>query len=459
MSTTTTTDSSPPVEPSTNQLIHQPNQPLLLLPDPEPWPKPVDGGALLDELVALFRRHVILPPFAEETLALWTLHTYAFELRDITAYLGLESPEKRCGKTTLLGVLSRLVYRPVVAANISPPAFFRVIQDLHPTLLIDEADTFVRGNDKLRGILNAGYSRATAYVVRVGQQRASDEKAPLRTFSCWCPKVMAAIGRLPETLADRCIVLPMQRKELAAKCQPLRSLDTRDMRSQAARFVLDHRQQIADGHPEIPDAINDRAGDIWGPLLVLADIAGGDWPQQARQAAVQLTDLAQETSPVAGLFLGITGVFALQKTQQLFSHALVEGLNRLPFRLWRHLTKGKDLSERWLAQLLRPYGIAPIVLCIDNRRARGYIEQDFHEPFRRYVTRAQADALLAEISEHPKQQSQPGQEPGQPPQPSDQVAEEPGQPSGKSPEYLRLERQLERLEKWGQRLARNKPVV
>src|SRR5262249_36091719 len=153
-------------------------------PDPEPWPEPVDGAALLNELAAVFKRFVVLPPSADEALALWTLHTYAFQLREVTAYLGIESPEKRWGKTTLLGVLSRLVSRPVVAANISPPAFFRVIEETRPTLLVDEADTFLHGNENLRGILNSGYSRTSAYVVRVGSQKPNDPIAPLRTFSC-----------------------------------------------------------------------------------------------------------------------------------------------------------------------------------------------------------------------------------------------------------------------------------
>lgn len=79
----------------------------------EPWPDPVDGCLLLDEFAGLLSRFVVLPSHAAETLALWTLHTYAFELRDVTTYIGLVSPEKRCGKTTLLGVLSELVHRPV----------------------------------------------------------------------------------------------------------------------------------------------------------------------------------------------------------------------------------------------------------------------------------------------------------------------------------------------------------
>src|ERR1041384_2322141 len=140
----------------------------------DPWPEAVDGKLLLDELNQQLRRFVVLPKWAPETLALWTLHTYAFQLRDVSSYVGLESPEKRCGKTTLLAVLSELANRPVVAANISPPAFFRVIEETCPTLLIDEADTFLHGNDELRGILNSGYSRKTAYVVRVSQMQNAD---------------------------------------------------------------------------------------------------------------------------------------------------------------------------------------------------------------------------------------------------------------------------------------------
>src|SRR5687767_3072664 len=136
----------------------------------EVWGETVDGVKLLDELREVFRRFVVLPKWGAEMLALWTVHTYAWQLREVTTYVGVSSPEKRCGKTTLLGVLMELVNRPVAAANISPPALFRVIEEAEPTLLIDEADTFVQGNEEMRGILNAGYSRKTAYVVRVGNQ-------------------------------------------------------------------------------------------------------------------------------------------------------------------------------------------------------------------------------------------------------------------------------------------------
>src|SRR5205823_1175651 len=110
----------------------------------------------------------------------WILHTYAFPLRNVSTYVGIESPQKQCGKTTLLTLLGQLVSRPEIAANISPPAFFRVIAESRPTLLIDEGDTFLKRHGELRGIMNAGYTRETAYVVRVAPQERQSVRASER---------------------------------------------------------------------------------------------------------------------------------------------------------------------------------------------------------------------------------------------------------------------------------------
>jgi len=383
---------------------------FLALPDVEPWPEPVDGKVLLDELVWVLGSFVVLPKWGKEALALWTLHTYAFELREVTAYVGIESPDKRCGKTTLLTVLSELVNRPVIAANISSPAFFRVIEEARPTLLIDEADTFLQGNDELRGILNSGYSRKTAYVVRVASQEsearsqgADGKGSRLARFSCWCPKAMAAIGSLPDTLADRCIVIGMQRKTSKEECGRLRNLETTALRRRCARFVIDHESAIARALPEIPPSLNDRAADIWEPLLALAELAGGGWPDLGRRAAVGLTTRGQENSPIGSLLFDILFVFVTMKMDRIFSQALVEGLNSHSDRPWIDLRNGKPLTELSLAQHLRPYGIRPRTMRIDDLRAKGYYKEDFKEVFPRYIPRSELDALLA-VSEKAKSQ-------------------------------------------------------
>src|SRR5882724_8615129 len=151
------------------------------LPVVEPWPEAVDGKELLEGLMRELQRFVVFSKWAAVTFALWILHTYAFRLRDLTTYIGIESPEKECGKSTLLTVLSHFVDRPAVSSNISSSAFFRVIEELQPTLLIDEADTNLRGRDELTGILNSGYTKPTAFVWRIcydptpGAEKTSEE--------------------------------------------------------------------------------------------------------------------------------------------------------------------------------------------------------------------------------------------------------------------------------------------
>lgn len=382
----------------------------------EPWPEPVDGSVLLEELKDVLLRHVILSASAAETLALWTLHTYAFEYRDVTTYVGIESPEKRCGKTTLLSVLNKMANRPVAAANISSSALFRVIQELRPTLLIDEADTLLQGNDELRGILNAGYGRATGFVMRVasqsgehrGTQNGANEtkgtngtngghpSSRLVSFSCWCPKVMAAIGRLPDTLADRCIVIRMQRKSANERCERLRNLEAGPIRRKCARFVQDNAERIAEARPEVPTELHDRAADIWEPLLVLADLAGGEWPKRARLAAMTLSSNSEEDNPIGSLLLDIFLIMAVAGGERAFSRTVVQGLNQRPDRPWAELRKGKPVTELWLAQQLRPYGLQPRMIWIAGEQARGYFREDFKEVLRRYVPRQEIEALKEE---------------------------------------------------------------
>jgi len=217
-------------------------------------------------------------------------------------------------------------------------------------------------------------------------------------FSCWCPKVMAAIGRLPETLADRCIVIRMQRKMWDEECDWVRNLDATVIVRKCARFVRDHAGSIASARPQIPESLNDRAADIWEPLLALADLAGGDWPNKARTAAVGLNKGAQESSPIGTLLLDIFSVFMFSRQERMFSRALVEGLNaRFRDRPWMEGLKGKPATERWLSIQLRPYEMRPRAMRIGDERAKGYVLEEFTDVFRRYVPMSEVEALRAEM--------------------------------------------------------------
>jgi putative DNA primase/helicase len=178
----------------------------LEIPDVDPWPHPVDGAALLEDLVVTFRRYAVLPKRADVVLALWIMMTYLLDAITVAPILAITSPEKGCGKTTLLEIISRLARRVLSASNISSAALFRSIEKWGPTLLIDEADSFASKNDELRGVLNSGHTRQTAFVVRC----IGDDSEP-RIFSTWGCKAIAAIGKLPDTVIDRSIEIRLRR--------------------------------------------------------------------------------------------------------------------------------------------------------------------------------------------------------------------------------------------------------
>jgi hypothetical protein len=156
---------------------------VALFPDLDPWPEPVPGAVLLDDMAATLRRFVVLSPAAVDAEALWCLHTYVHDVAAVSPILSLRSPEKRCGKTRNLQILGCLVRRPLHTANVTAAALTRAIDHYGPTLLIDEADTiFINGGSaELRGILNAGLYRSTAFVLRC----VGDRKQP-KACSVWC---------------------------------------------------------------------------------------------------------------------------------------------------------------------------------------------------------------------------------------------------------------------------------
>jgi hypothetical protein len=164
---------------------------------------------LLDELTHAFHRYLSLPEGAAEGMALWIMFAHAFNVADVSPRLALLSPIHECGKTTALTVLHQLVPKPLQVGNTSSAAIFRIIQERQPTLLLDEMDTYLDGNDPLRGILNSGHTPESAVVLR--NTVVGDTYKP-ECFSTWTPIALARIGRLAPTLASRSIIIPMRRK-------------------------------------------------------------------------------------------------------------------------------------------------------------------------------------------------------------------------------------------------------
>jgi putative DNA primase/helicase len=359
---------------------------ILELANPEPWGQPVDGATLAKDVADVLARFVVLALEAYVAVTLWILHSHALDAFQVSPLLLATSPTKRCGKTTLLHLMSRLVPRALMTSNISPASLFRAIERYKPTLLVDEADTFLKLSDEHRGLLNAGHTRAGAVVVRT----AGEHFEP-RMFSTWCAKVVAQIGRLPDTLEDRAVVVPMARRkagEVVGRLRLDRLSELDPLSSRAARWAQDNVETLRLADPNVPQALDDRAQDNWRPLLAIADALGGDWPARARQAALSLAGVDSGTDDAGEVLLADLKAILAERCdpEQISSETLVSDLAKREDRPWPEWRDGKPITKTGLARLLRRFEIEPrSIRCSGDHVVRGYLSADMREAFARYL--------------------------------------------------------------------------
>jgi putative DNA primase/helicase len=353
-------------------------------PDIDPWPHPVEPAQLLNEIIAAIRRFIVCDRETADATALWTVLTWLIDVVQIAPLAVITAPEKRCGKSQLLFVLNRMVRRPLAASNVTPAALFRAIDAWKPTLLVDEADAFMRENEELRGILNAGHTRDSAYVVRV----VGDEHRPQR-FSVWGCKALAGIGHVADTLMDRAIVLELRRKLPHEQVQRLRHAEPNlfdDIASKLARFADDYRDAIRRARPVLPAELHDRAQDNWEPLLAIADVAGGEWPDLARKAAKKLSGGDSPTMTTGTELLDdIKAIFESKQTDRISTHDLITALCADAEAPWATYNHGREISPRQVAKRLSDYGIVSHTIRIGPDTPKGYMRSSFDEVFSRYL--------------------------------------------------------------------------
>jgi hypothetical protein len=270
-----------------------------------------------------------------------------------------------------------------------------VIEKHTPTMILDEFDTMMRGDaelaEALRGILNSGFNRSTARVIKnVPVPGGGWEQ---RWFSTWCPQVLAGIGSVPPTVADRSIIIDMQRKKRTEKVSRLRSRDGGELRvlaGKAARWAEDHAIELAEADPATPSALSDRAADAWAPLFAIADAVGGEWPQRARIAAIKLSGEEMVDTRETELLADIRDAFADKKADTISSDELVAFLVQLEDRPWGEINKGRPLTKNGLAARLKPFKVRPRTIKLGKGpkglTAKGYQRSWFADAFERYLS-------------------------------------------------------------------------
>jgi putative DNA primase/helicase len=335
-------------------------------------------------------KYLVLPDHAAVAIGLWIIRAWCDDAFSISPRLAVLSPVKRCGKTTLLEIIAKLLPRPLSTSNVTASVIFRVIEKMHPSLLIDEADSFMRENEELRGIVNSGHRRDSATVLR----NVGDDHEP-RSFSTWSPMVIAAIGTLPDTIEDRSIVVSMRRKQPGETVRGIRwnsrhgetvKAHLQTVARALARWSFDHTRRLKDIDPAIPNGLHDRAADNWSPLLTIANAIGGVWVEQANAAAVALSTGETKTEPRGvELLRDLAELLRADARERFPSQKLCDALALLEESPWGDWRRGKPINQNQLAKLLKEFGIQSQSIRTDAGVCRGYYRTAFDDAFARYL--------------------------------------------------------------------------
>jgi hypothetical protein len=353
----------------------------------------------LDAVEAFIRRYVVMSAEQAAVVALWIFHTHAFEASEYTPYLFVTSAERESGKSRLKEACELLVANPISTSNVSPAALFRIAwpKDKAPaTFLVDEVDEIFSPKSErseLRGLLNAGFHSGDHAIRMVGE---GAKQEPQR-FRVYCPKLLAGknSAALGDTLESRCIRIELKRKTRAEQIDRFRRREADAEATalhEAMRSLAEyHVGNLGFARPVLPDELSDRQQDVWEPLLAVADLAGGAWPERARAAAILLST-GDESDESLGVRLLSDCYEIFNGYERLSTARLLELLcliEEAPWvEKWWDPYKGEPKSGAFanLAWHLRRYGIRSKTLRLaSGERLKGYERERFEDSWSRYL--------------------------------------------------------------------------
>ncbi|MEU6545690.1 DUF3631 domain-containing protein [Streptomyces sp. NPDC046859] len=359
----------------------------------------IDGAALLNEVEAFHRRFNVFPhEAAYVAVVLWDAHAHLLDCFESTPRLAFLSPEPGSGKSRALEIVETLVPNPMAAVDASAAALFRAVAGVdgkRPTILFDEIDTIfgpkAGDNEQLRGFINAGHRRNRPMFRCVGD----GANQTVQAFHSFAAVAVAGLGYLPDTIRDRSVNIRMRRRARNESIEPYRTrIHEKEgfaLRDRLATWAEQVSEQVMNVWPALPEGVTDRPADVWEPLLAIADAAGGDWPDRAREACVVLVTASKANDKGS---LGVRLLTDLRDhvmvgIDRLPTVAILDRLNALDDAPWADL-HGKPLDNRRLSRMLAEYMTAdnePITsrnIKAAGSVLKGYYATDLKDAWARY---------------------------------------------------------------------------
>ncbi|OBE94369.1 hypothetical protein A5776_23435 [Mycolicibacterium elephantis] len=348
----------------------------------------IAGERVLDQVDEFLNRFIAYPDEnARHAHVLWLAHTHRMDVWDSTPRIAFLSPEKGSGKTRALEVSMHLVSNPVFVSHCTVGfVLHQVSREPKPTLLLDEMDTVygprAKGNEALRAILNSGHRR-----VGRGGRGGWDSQDGLKSsqYPAYCAVALAGLGQLPDTIADRAVIIQMKKRKRTDRVDSwrdrLHAEEAQELGRQLGAWMEKAPLCLPKSMP-----VEDRAADVWEALIMIADAAGGSWPSRARKAALAFASEEPAESKGVQLLRDLQTVFG--RDDRLSTEEIVRRLTDLEESPWLQFHyDGSPINARDPSRLLRPYGIRPkdIWMSGDRKPLKGYSADDLKDAWERYV--------------------------------------------------------------------------
>jgi Protein of unknown function (DUF3631) len=352
------------------------------------------SGPLAD-VYGFFSKYLVLPKPVLLVTCTWVLASWLADEWDRFPHLGITSPDGRCAKTRFLELLELVCRKAEIVLSTSPASLFRGITADRPTLLLDEAQCLDRGGSESSQVLYelfCGSIGKTAFIKRCVPPNWEPHR-----FPTYCPKVVAKVGPLRGLLADRCLPVRMRRKTEDEHTEPFRwkvvEEEARKLHARLETWSVKVAPLVRMTYAYVTPlpVANDRLAELLLPLqAVLAVLKDGAALKTLERYARGLEEGRDEDSQSDGLRL-------LEACREVFGErfpdpspedwlltldliCLLAGREEEP---WATYSRGKTMTPKALADLLRPFGVR-------SRRdrtqtGRGYLAADFEDAWRRYL--------------------------------------------------------------------------
>lgn len=348
-----------------------------------------DPYVLYKDIRAVLSTYCHFPePAVYDLLTCYVMLSYTYKCFRSLGYVWLRAL-RGSGKTTVLDIMRCLGFNALKVLDPSNAFLFRQIAATSPMLLIDEAEkmssTTSDSAKDLRYLLNGGYQAGTA-VGRIEKDAATGQMVSVK-FDVYGPKVLASIADPEPTLADRCVVIDMERSPKQLPEFPNDTSHPRwmELRDRLHVFGLTYAKDVNEireimsftdaGDPKsvyaerMGDVLRNRERQVFAPLLSVAllvdTVNGTAWRFDtilnfARQYILQKQDAAAEETDFMVL-MAVRHFVRQRSSQEWFNSA----------DLLKHVRSVEGVFERYSAKRL--YGLlANKVKALREREKKGH---------------------------------------------------------------------------------------